>query len=78
MMDSMSVRVMVWGAVGMLVVYRGLLKIVGFMSRDVVKCNVCLCSGCVFLFELRSVVVDGLFRHPSFDVSVLCASCGSS
>ena len=44
MLDAMSrsVVVLVWGSVGMLVVYRGLLKIVNFISRDV-KYNVCLC-----------------------------------
>lgn len=46
MLDAISVSVMVWGSVGMLVVYRGLLKMVGFISRDEVKYNVCLCSGC--------------------------------
>ena len=46
MLDAISVVVMVWGYVGMLVVYQGLLKIVAFISRDVVKCHVYLCNGC--------------------------------
>ena len=41
MLDAISVIVMVWGSVGMFVVYRGC-----FISRDQVKCKVCLCSGC--------------------------------
>ena len=67
----MSVMVIVWGSVGMLVVYRGLLKIVGFISRDVVKCKVCLCSGCDgccdFCFSCDACSckcwVECLFRH---------------
>ena len=51
MPDAMSVVVMVWGSVGMLVVYRGLLKNVCFMSRDVVRCvssyKCCMLESCV-------------------------------
>ena len=42
----MSVVVTVWGSVGMFVVSRPLLKIVGFLSLGVLKYVVCLCRGC--------------------------------
>ena len=41
----MSVVVIVWGSVGMFVVYRPLLKIVVF-RLGVLKYIVCLCKGC--------------------------------
>ena len=41
----MYVVVIVWGSVGMLVVLRPLLKIVGF-SLGVLMYVVCLCKGC--------------------------------
>ena len=41
----MSVVVIVWGSVGMFVVYRPLLKILGFSLR-VLKYVVCLCKRC--------------------------------
>ena len=41
----MSVVVIVWGSVGMFVVYRPLLKIV-FFSLGVLKYVVCLCKWC--------------------------------
>ena len=42
----MSAVVTVQGSVGMFVVYRELLKVVGFFSRCVVLCVVYLYSGC--------------------------------
>ena len=42
----MSVVVTVWGSVGMIVVQRPLLKIVGFFCLGVLKYVVCLCRGC--------------------------------
>ena len=44
----MSVVVTGWGSVGMFVfvVYRPLLKIVGFMIHGVLKFVICLCQGC--------------------------------
>ena len=42
----MSAVVIVWGSVGMFVVYRPLLNIVLFFSLGVLKNVVCLCKGC--------------------------------
>ena len=42
----MSVVVTVWGSVGMFVVQRPFLKIVGFFSLGVFKYGVCFCRGC--------------------------------
>ena len=54
MFVCMSVVVTVWGYVGMVVVYRPLLKIVGF-SLGVLKYVVCLCRGCDVIDVVFSV-----------------------
>ena len=49
MFAFMRAVVTVQGSVGMFVVYRELLKVVGFISRCEVLCVVYLYSGCKFL-----------------------------
>ena len=82
----MSVVWTVWGSVGMFVVYRPLLKIVGLLSIGVLKYAVCLCKGCdvccVFclycdVWSCRGSCM-GSVSVSSADVVCLCAPWGSS